>query len=891
MMKKLKDYQIRSLKSLKTYFSNCNSYKDASLAFYKTTEELFGDGLPYTKIGGLEDVPYICLRMPTGAGKTMMACHSIKIAGGELLQSETPVVVWLVPSNQIKTQTLICLKDTNHDYRQILDANFSEVNVYDISEARNIRRSVLDRSLTIIVSTLQALRIDDTDGRKVYESCGDLMEHFSNVPNDLLNRIEKGEGGIYKKSLANLLYLRRPIFIVDEAHNARTDLSFDVLARFNPSCIIEFTATPNATNCPSNVLHSTSAAELKSENMIKVPILIETKNNWKEIVSLAVGRLNALSKMADIEQQNTGEYIRPIMLLQAESDRVGKECITTTVIKDYLINTMRVPEEEIAIETGAVKELNNIDILSPLCKIKYVITIQALREGWDCPFAYVLCSVADMRSSTAIEQIVGRIMRMPKGEKKVMDGLEQAYVYVSSNDFFDVVRSLEEALIQNGFQKTDAKDYITKLNEEPQQSELLFENNDATNEVSYSELGFASIGISESPDLTKITTYIQQKVVFDQTNKTITVYGKLSESEFEELSDCFQSEQSKDLINRLKTTLESREERVVKKCPFRQGLEFKVPALSEIKNEQLQLFEESSFLDKSWNILSYDCKLSDSQYSINNSTVKTGEINIANDGKISSRFIGELQEQIKLFSNIDTGWTVPDLAIWLDQNIKHTDISTLKSIPYITKILQNLISAREFSVNDLVVDRYNLKLAIERKINDVRAAEMKKAYQLSIFDDSAKVTVSPKLYFDLSTNGYPASYYYQGSFEFQNHYFEHVGELKSTGEEFECAQYIDTMECVVYWIRNLERKQGSFWLQTSTDKFYPDFICLLKSGQYLVVEYKGADRISNDDSKEKKALGEIWERLSDGRCLFLMISDKNYSEINSKIKQALKSVK
>jgi type III restriction enzyme len=44
--------------------------------------------------------------------------------------------------------------------------------------------------------------------------------------------------------------LCRPLVIIDEAHNARTRLSFDTLARFNPSCIVEFTATPETTHKP-----------------------------------------------------------------------------------------------------------------------------------------------------------------------------------------------------------------------------------------------------------------------------------------------------------------------------------------------------------------------------------------------------------------------------------------------------------------------------------------------------------------------------------------------------------------------------------------------------------------------------------------------------------------
>jgi len=96
-----------------------------------------------------------------------------------------------------------------------------------------------------------------------------------------------------------------------------------------------------------------------------------------------------------------------------------------------------------------------------------------------------------------------------------------------------------------------------------------------------------------------------------------------------------------------------------------------------------------------------------------------------------------------------------------------------------------------------------------------------------------------------------------------------IGELKDEGEEFECARYIDLLPEVNYWVRNLERQpEFSFWLQTSTDKFCPDFVCQLKDGRYLVVEYKEAQFYSNENSREKRLLGELWEVKSGGHvCL------------------------
>lgn len=876
-----KEYQKRAIRSLHSYYVKCNETNDARVSYEEITKETLGFSAKYTPVKELEKVPYICLRMPTGAGKTYMACYAIHEATEELLHEDNGTVLWLVPSNPIKAQTLKALQNRCHAYRKALDEMYAEVNVVDISEARMLSRANIDNSLTIIVSTMQALRIEDTDGRKIYESSGELMEHFQGIPEYLLNNLEKGEGGIVKKSLANVLNLRRPIVVVDEAHNARTDLSFEVLARFNPSTIIEFTATPNMTESPSNIIHSTSAAELKAEGMVKVPILIETKENWQEIVTMAITRLNALNRLASIERTKTKEYIRPVMLIQAEANRVGKSSITPDVVKEFLVNEAGIKEEEIAIATGEKNEINGVDIMSETCCIRYIITIQALREGWDCPFAYVLCSVAEMRSSTAIEQILGRIMRMPNGESKKDKLLNQSYAYVTSEDFFSVANSLENALIESGFNKLEAEDYIKKDNFIQQKLDLQEEGH-----IEVTQLGFSSIIMKEKPNFEKITLELNKKVEYDEKNNSLRVYGELSQSEAEKLGDCFLREDSKYMVKQLQdaiiTNKENKEEQTK---PFERKMPFDIPGLSIVLGDQIEMFEESYFLNRKWNVLDYEAKLNEREYGTPSNYGKIGEVDVNSKGEVKSRFIMDMQEELRIVTKGISGWSISDLTIWIDKRINHPDVSTMKSIPYINAVINYLINERKMDIDQLVNDRYRIKNSIASKFSINRDKAKEESYQLTLFGEDSPVVVNKNNGFDFSTNLYPASSYYNGHYEFIHHYYDHVGELDNRGEEFECAQYIDTLPEMEYWVRNLSRKEGSFWLQTSTDKFYPDFICRLKDGRYMAIEYKGLDRYDNPDSIEKRALGEIWEKRSDGKCLFIMPTNKDYAAIKRHIEE------
>ena len=464
----LKNYQKRALNSLSNYLKLARQV-GASEAFEQLVQR------PYFTIPQLPGLPYVCLRVPTGGGKTLMASHSISITMRDFLQRDNSVVLWLVPTTQIKDQTLEALRNIEHPYRKILDETVdTPITIMDVTEALFLQRNTIDNETLIIVSTLAALRIEDTDGRKIYDDNGHLKILLEGIKESILSTLDKTEeGSRVAYSLANVLKSRRPIVIIDEAHNARTSLSFETLSRFNPSCIIEFTATPQTIHRPergefaSNVLCSISAAELNAEHMIKLPIRLETNSDWKEVVARAIARRKRLQVIANKERRDTGEYIRPLVLFQAQARSQSRETINVDVLLQTLMEDFKIPREEIAIATGEQKELEGVNLFDEDCKIKYIITVSALKEGWDCSFAYVLCSVAEIGSSTAVEQLVGRVLRLPQAKKKNNDELNRAYVYVSSQRFSDTVQSLTDALVENGFERFEAEIMVTPPTPEP----------------------------------------------------------------------------------------------------------------------------------------------------------------------------------------------------------------------------------------------------------------------------------------------------------------------------------------------------------------------------------------------------------------------------------------
>lgn len=866
----LKDYQERALDVLKSYLGQVCEI-DAKRAFVLET------GRPYIEIPAIPGLPYVCLKVPTGGGKTFIAAHSVGIIAQEYLQEEEALVLWLVPSNAIREQTLTALNDREHPYRKVIDEAFDgHVAVMELIDALYIQKSTLDSGVVIIVATLAALRVEVPDNRKFYESSGALQHHFDGLPKKLLDTLSTNDDGQLVYSLANVIRMYRPIVIMDEAHNARTHLSFNTLARINPSCVIEFTATPELTHKPenqqfaSNILYQVSARELKAASMIKLPIKLHTRADWQEIIGNTIEAQRSLEKIALSEEEETGEYIRPIVLIQAQS--ISGNDISVVMLKKSLVQDFDIKEEEIAIATGSIRELDDIDLFHRACSIRFIITVRAIVEGWDCSFAYILCSVSEVSTPRSVEQLLGRILRMPKAETKQNDALNYAYAFAASNSFIKTAQTLRDALVDGaGFQLIEVNDLVTTC---PMgQLGLSTEGAPAV---------YSSEQLQSSPDLIVLDQELAARVAFDPVARTITVEGALTENQMQSLQECFHDEQDKAVIQHLYELVHGGDvatEDIGHEDPFL------IPQMAIRIDGELELFDERHFLETIWELASCDARLTESEFSVEAMAGMSGEIDVTEEGRIEARFISDLREQmILLFETPDI--SIASLVIWLDRRISHPDVTQTQSNLFIHNVIKFLTDNRAVSMQQLARFRFRLAKVIERKIDEHRDLRAKKAYQAMLFGpDAATIQVAAEICLRYEVEKYAPNWYYEGSYRFRKHVYPNIGQLKSEGEEFECAVFIDQNPNVKRWIRNLERRpDSSFWLQTSTDRFYPDFVAELIDGRVLTVEYKGEDRWSNDDSKEKRVLGELWAERSERCCLFIMPKGKDFASIDELIK-------
>lgn len=881
-----KGYQQAALDALTGFFRACNT-ATAGKAFIQTTEELYGNALPYHSLPGFPtDMPYFCLRIPTGGGKTWLAAKAVSLVNLHLLRTQYSVILWLVPSEQIREQTLAGLKDREHPLHAAL-REAGAITVLTLEEAKSVPRPTLDTSTTVIVATRQAFQVEKETARKVYENNGALMPHFSGLTaaamNDLLRQKDEDGTKTVPYSLANALRLRRPFVIVDEAHNSRTPLSFDTLAKFKPSGIMELTATPDTQRTPSNVLYSVSAAELKAEEMIKLPIVLQTVPDWRQCLADAIARRDALQAAADKEWTLGSKKLRPIVLIQAEPKRSTHEPLTTAVIKNELLTNNRIPEEQIVVATGEEKGLDKIaaayplGVADPACPVKYVITQKALAEGWDCPFAYILVSVASLQSATAVEQLLGRILRQPDARRRADDALNQSYAFVASSNFAATASALRDQLVLTaGFERKDVRDFVVAATQEQARLDLELP---ARREPVTATLPPGAVfgGIPKT---------LAGKVAWDKKTNALTINTPLSDEEVEQIASMVDDARAKTIIAEAAKAAIANV--VFVQYPAELGYRVAVPQFSmpSLLNAKVRTaFDDpEEQLGVEWEISKADTEPEQKAIdALDERSAEIGQLNVTREGRMSVSFLGEVQQSLELVYPPEN-WDEVRLASWLCGNILLPSLTHQLKMAFVQEWLNNLLQREDFPLARAIRQKSIIRSVLEQKFAEIRQKALGKAYQHALFGPSAKdkFFVDQGYAFEFSREYYPASCHDAkkwGQYEFKKHFYRQIGEFDSK-EEFECACFLDNEAVkgnIKFWIRNLANR--GFYLQKAFSRFYPDFICVLPDNRVLVVEYKGANMWDTPKVVEDRKIADLWAELSGGLCMFVMTKDRDWSRI------------
>lgn len=840
----LKNYQKHVMDDLSAYLTHLDRDNDIFAAwkgYWMDKDIAVGLGGVPAYRSAIPGVPRVCAKVPTGGGKTFMACAALRRIFDAMPLDKPKVVVWLVPSDSILTQTIRNLSNPEHEYRLRLNSDFAErVGVYTkemLLNGQQFSPETVREMLTVCVLSYGSLRIDSRkkDVRKVYQENGELLKfapYFQNIQDRsvLLS-------GTPDTALIQVLRHLSPVVVVDESHNAGSDLSVEMLNNLNPSFVLDLTATPREN---SNILSYVDARELKKENMVKLPVVVYNRTSYQSVVQDAIQLRGSIERQAFQEEQAGGAYIRPIVLFQAQP-KTSEDSETFEKIKAMLIS-MGIPKEEIAVKTSKTDELGKINLMSRDCPIRYIITVNALKEGWDCPFAYILASLANKTSKVDVEQILGRILRQPYARQHRFPLLNTSYVFTCSQNFHATLDEIVKGLHMAGFSKKDfrvaeAPAPVSAVPpNEPEQTapEITISDDGADDAVDTDD--FDNI----RPD--EVRTALEQGADNPHIEAMVRDAEQQAEAYNHEMEDTansgFVGGELGDMLNQIAIQPQFAEEAAALRVP-----QFCVKGITNLYGGEYELLEKENLSD------GFSLSGQDAQISFELAAGEMYRVDLKEHGEAIPQYKRVSKEDSEylreLLARLPPEKKIQRCVTQLCREINKNDRYAAREIQeYVRRVVENM-TEDELAAMETAIPVYGRK--IQEKIDGLENIYRREQFKKRL--DSGKVVCRafyafPQVITPARTiDSIPYSLY-------------EAEKADMNTEERNLIDIIAGQGNIKWWHRIIVGPAG-FRLNGNIN-YYPDFMVMTKAGKLVLVEFKGDDR-DNSNSKMKLELGRQWQ--------------------------------
>lgn len=850
----LKPYQKQIIDDLARYLDILHEQRNTANAFAEfwikhprtPVTPILRDAVePYKN--NVPGCPHVCIKVPTAGGKTFIAANALSTIFNALSPSRPKVVVWLVPSNSILEQTIRNFSNPYHPYRQQLNTDFAnKVDVFDkkaLLQGAGFNNTSVRENMTLCILSFDSLRAKKKEDRKVNDENGNLQSFANDVNEDEI-------------SLMAVLRAFNPVVIVDESHNAESDLSVEMLKNLNPSFILDLTATPRKN---SNIISFTPAIELKKENMVKLPVIVYNHHKKEEVVSSALELRGKLERSAEYARKNGAPYIRPIVLFQAEPKNKDDN-VTFERVKSMLLE-LKIPEEQIKIKTADKNELLNVDLLSPDCPVRYIITVNALKEGWDCPFAYILASLADRSSAVDVEQILGRVLRLPNVRKNENVMLNMSYVFTASAKFSETLDSIVNGLNRAGFSSKDYRQVECEnvvesaATSETQANPVPPLGNSQEDVFDVSQIFWnADSEIADEPAVSSESQKDSGAEASSTNSETLSPNAPVL-AQIEQIAKKENEALEKKVAEHHSTpTPPSEMERQVKiykvKEVFKESAEsvklpqFFMNCIAEDSHADLFGIQETPF-EKDLLLKNFPLRNADTNIDFQNIEIDMRKIDLDESQKDYTPTIFKVdasrqQEIVRWLLNIDNiekkrQKCAKLLRDWIGSMypIPERDV-----VEYITRVLGNF---NDSELDQMLNSQSEYATKIKEKINDLSAKYIEMEFDKAL--DQDKIVLRPSFNITkeltLSKTCKPLPKMLHEKEDDVNDFEESV------------INAIANLENVEFWTRNREKKDFCI---NGFINHYPDFIIKTKRGKIVLLETKG-DHL---DAEKKIKLGNLW---------------------------------
>ena len=835
-------------------------------------------------------IPRVMFKVPTAGGKTFIASNALKVIFDHLPAEQPKVVAWFVPSDSILKQTYKNLSDPEHPYRQRINTHFNNrVVVVDKETAlagTGIQPGQIREQLTIFVLSVQSFAANNKDGRRVFRENSSLADYAKAFGHG--ERIEGADETSLIQAIAHL----NPVVIIDESHNFEAKLRVEMFQQINPSFILDLTATPRE---KSNIISFVDAKKLKDANMVKLPVILYNRDNTTDVLFNAITLRNTLEKRAVETRKKGGRYIRPIVLVQAQP-KSDKDNETFDKVKQKLIDA-GINEAWIKIKTAEKDELKGLDLMSEECEVRYIITVNALKEGWDCPFAYILASLANKTSRIDVEQIVGRVLRLPYTTKHVDEFLNLSYVFTSSNNFRETVESVIKGLNNAGFSSKDTRiveaDETIQNNQQPTPVSVgIFDNNEEDNndekqgEDNQDEKSTTNDGgLEETDDNDFSADDLKHKLETEgekEASKSNDNEGNddaqeskegssISEGilkQAHEANDKYEKENKEDNHSNIPSDIKDKVKMYTIKEDFKEVANQMILPVFMRKVNTSNIFNPQGHTIKlTKTILTEGFELEKADKNINFTRTEEDAVRIDLEKRGEGEYVPKQykmnSEQISALREMFVGYEIEGKRNQLIGKIAKRLHFDEVNEPHISNYIRDVLKDKndeelmDLFDNDLLTER-----AFKQKIDSLVADYQQKNFKTLL--DKGQIVCEEIYQLPKSIiAGNPVTGLSKGL------YLEEDGDINNF--EYSVIAAVANLENVLFWHRNPERGEG-FCINGFLNH-YPDFIIHTQNDHIILLETKGDDR-DNSDSRRKLELGKFWANKAGDKYRYFMVFDK-----------------
>lgn len=860
-------YQNTVLDDLRAYLVRWQACKDPEQAYRAHWNEKGAAKMP-TYRSQPHGVPQICAKVPTAGGKTLIGIYALREVLDALgrRRGEPRMCIWLVPSLQIKDQVLHRFNTVGDGYwlalRETLGGQVSVLSKEQlIAGGGQFNADLVRDEVVIVVLVYDSLRAKNKDDRKLYQQNGALASFGRDVAES------NNDPDIDPESLVAAVASLNPVVIVDESHNATSALSRDMLTRLKPCCVVELTATPRE---GANIISFVDAMALRDAHMVKLPVVVRNLPDRPAVIAHAIDLRARLEAEAKAEQENGGDYIRPIVLFQAEP-KTRDDSLSFEKLRVELVKNHNIDPDWVKIKTANVNELKGIDLLANDCQVRFVITVNALKEGWDCPFAYVLATLADRSSSIDVEQILGRILRQPHIRPHGHAPLNMSYVLTASAVFSQAVEKIVAGLNRAGFSRNDYRTPDMPLvdanipigTSQPNIVQPMADLFNATSQLQTHASTESTMGIADSIEKSTATNAdIAEPFSVDATLHCGEVASAQLDQASANLGGHYIAPEQREMMN---------------SYPLRNGFttevsDFNLPQFFR-RVAADSLFADISggtLLDRDMLLERFrlaDCDVNDFKPNLTAGDVAQIDLKNLNATGIAdyeptriqlkTHEIRKLRDYLATLSPESKRLQLAGLiSSWLG---KMPPLGEPDLRAYIDKLLSRMSAAE---LEGVLEQQHAFVEAVRKRVRQEMARYRRKTFAQWVRKDEVFATGS----YAFSKEAHPVDLYPPTA----NTLYEREEQAGSTNLESRMADWLASADNIRWWHRN---PQPSGFNINGPINHYPDFIARTQRDTLVLIETKG-EHLQNDDSDTKVEMGKLWQDCVGRSFRYVMVFDQ-----------------